>query len=158
MARIVLTCGAEVLVDDADIPLVGQYKWHLSHNGYVVRRVRIDGRKPIIYLHRAIMSADWAGDIDHINGDRLDNRRQNLRYATRSENNMNARARKGTASRHKGVTWHKQDRLWWAYIKHEGKQRSLGMHKTEADAARAYNAAAKRLFGDFARLNHIEEN
>jgi len=154
MGSILLKCGATVLVDDADLPIVSRHSWHLSHNGYAIRRERINGRKPVLYLHRAIMSADWDGDVDHINGDKLDNRRCNLRYVTRAQNNMNMRTRRGS-SRFKGVVWHKQDRRWWAVIKAEGKQRSLGTYATQEEAAAAYNVAAKRFFGDFARLNEI---
>lgn len=156
MKTINMKCGAKVVVDDEDYDAIARYKWHLSHNGYAVRRERIGGRKPIRYLHRSIMSADWDGDVDHINGDKLDNRRSNLRYATRSENNQNTHSRRGS-SKFKGVVWHKQDRRWWAVIKANGKQHSLGTHATEEDAARAYNAAARRMFGDFARLNPVSE-
>jgi len=92
--------------------------------------------------------------IDHINGDGLDNRRDNLRICTRTENVRCQRKRtKPTSSRFKGVTWHKNHRYWQAAIRKNGERTYLGWFKGEEEAARAYDKAAKRLHGDFASLN-----
>lgn len=94
--------------------------------------------------------------IDHINGNGLDNRRENLRAASQSQNNMNARKRRGkSSSQHKGVRWRPDKGKWHAYIVFDGKQRNLGLYNDEIEAAEAYNAAASVYFGAFARLNDL---
>lgn len=154
MAEVLLQNGAVLLVDDDDLERIGP-KWHVSHNGYAIRRERLpEGRKRVLYMHREIMGSDDR-DVDHVNGNRLDNRRCNLRFATRTENNANSKLRVGCTSVFKGVFHHKHCDRWWAYIGNKGKRLSLGYYKTEIDAARAYNAAALEVFGDFARLNPV---
>lgn len=154
MKEITLKCGAVVFVDDGDHELVAAHNWHVSHNGYAVRRVRKpDGTKPIIYMHREIFGMT-AGDIDHADGNRLNNTRSNLRDATRTQNNANSRMR-GGSSQFKGVCWHRQIRRWIAYISFGGKRKHIGTFRQERAAAEAYNEAAKKLFGEFARLNPV---
>jgi HNH endonuclease len=98
-----------------------------------------------------------AGEIDHINGDCLDNRRENLRKATRSQNMANQPKIGGTWSSHyKGVTWFKQRQKWRAQIKIEGRNHHLGLFINEDDAAKAYDEAAFQAFGEFAHLNFKE--
>lgn len=105
-------------------------------------------------MHRQVLGfPSRALDVDHINGDTLDNRRVNLRACSRSQNNMNARKRPNTTSRFKGVCWLSRDRRWVAQIAVGGKQTKIGYFKTEVEAARAYNAAAAANFGEFARTN-----
>ncbi len=94
-------------------------------------------------------------DVDHINGNRLDNRKCNLRLATRSQNLQNSRKRTGCSSRFKGVNWLGQNKRWRARIKVFGKEIALGCFISELEAAEAYNKAAKEHFGDFAKLNEI---
>ncbi|WP_412102526.1 HNH endonuclease [Paenibacillus alvei] len=95
--------------------------------------------------------------VDHINGDPLDNRRENLRVATRNENCRNRRRRKRYKYRFKGVTYDKDKVVnkWRARISYEGKRHCLGYFYTETEAAKAYNEAAIRLHGEFASLNVI---
>jgi hypothetical protein len=93
--------------------------------------------------------------VDHENQDGLDNRRANLRIATRSQNNANQRRRKDNTSGYKGVVWHKRERRWQAQIQVEGKCLYLGGFDDPKDAAQAYNVAAFTHFGEFARLNEI---
>ena len=95
------------------------------------------------------------GDVDHWNGDGLDNRRRNLRAATPSQNQHNRRKRLGCSSRFKGVHWHKRHGKWAAKIRIDGRQLHLGYFPVERDAAAAYNLAANQEFGEFALTNEI---
>lgn len=106
-------------------------------------------------LHRLVIGAKSGQLVDHINGDGLDNRRENLRIATRSQNKQNARGHINSSSRYKGV--HVVRGTYHAYIQHEGKLQRLGKYPTELDAAKAYNEAATRYFGQFAKLNEVTE-
>jgi len=104
------------------------------------------------------MSADDPSkDVDHINGDRLDNRSSNLRFATRQQNSGNRGANSRNKSGYKGVNLHDPDRMVWkAQIMDNGKKRSIGYFATAAEAALAYNAEAVKVFGEFAFLNTVE--
>jgi len=95
--------------------------------------------------------------IDHINGNGLDDRRANMRTCTNQQNMRNLRKRRSGSSIYKGVYYDKRRRTWYARICHNGKNIHLGTFATEIEAARAYDRAARRLFGEFARLNFPDE-
>ena len=148
-----LTQGLFALVDEADVELVSGYTWHAKRaseargwyaiaSGRGLRRLR---------MHRLLLD-EPTGDVDHINGNGLDNRRSNLRPADRSHNLANSRKRADTSSRFKGVYFCRANGRWAAEAT-KGKKQFLGYHDAEEDAARAYDAAARRLFGEFASLN-----
>lgn len=145
---------AFALVDDEDFEAVSALAWHLTESGYAVWRGREHGRKKTLRMHRLILG-DVKGDVDHIDGNKLNNQRSNLRPATRTQNNGNCRPRSGCSSRYKGVAWVRNYGKWWAYINLNGKRKNLGYFDDEMDAARAYNAAAIQVFGEFARPNSI---
>jgi hypothetical protein len=105
-------------------------------------------------LHRFILDAPSALEVDHINGNGLDCRRSNLRLATHKQNLRNQAAHSGT-SRYKGVSWNRQRNGWDAQICLNGKNRYLGRFRTEVEAAKAYNEGARLHFGEFARLNEV---
>lgn len=156
MKTLRLKSGAEVLVDDEDFDFVSQYSWHVSHNGYAIRRaVEPSGRKRVIYMHKELMTPSPGHEIDHADMNKLNNCRSNLREASRTLNNANHRPREGCSSKFKGVAWHKNYKRWWSYINKNGKRLSLGYFYDEVEAAKAYNAAAQLLFGEFARPNVI---
>lgn len=93
--------------------------------------------------------------IDHINGDKSDNRFENLRLSNQSQNSANSRTPKNNTSGFKGVCWHKKAKKWAARIKVNRQEIYLGLFKTKEEAAEAYNKAALEHFGEFARLNEI---
>ena len=154
-----LTDGRHFLVDASDVELVRQFHWHAACRGrYVARNKKNEVGEwgALEYLHRYLMSPTNGLHVDHANGDGLDNRRSNLRLATRFENLRNQRKQKNRSSKFKGVTWHAARGKWRAQIDTKGLPRSeghLGYFMSEEAAAVAYDAAAIRIFGEFARLN-----
>jgi HNH endonuclease/AP2 domain len=156
MKELNLYKGLKAQVDDADYEALKHLKWGFDGR-YAYTREKVETLDGVItvkktYLHRCIMKTPKGLDTDHINGDKLDNRRENLRITTRSQNNMNQKKTRGT-SKYKGVHWHNQRNKWKAEIKINGKAKYLGLFLTEYEAAMAYNEAAKEKFLSFARLN-----
>lgn len=152
-----LSQGLVALVDEADFAKVmAAGSWHAHFDGwtyYARRNVWRDGKCHTVRMHNFITGWSY---VDHVNGDGLDNRRANLRQATRGQNMANRRTPRTNRSGFKGVAKHRSGR-WQARIWHERRMRSLGLFATPEDAARAYDAAAKELFGEFARPNFPEE-
>ena len=107
-------------------------------------------------MHRMIMQAPKGVEVDHINGNGLDNRRENLRLATRHENCRNARKQQGCSSRYRGVSWYKTKQRWESRLNFNGRLYHLGYHDDEEDAARIYDNKARELFGDFVTVNFPE--
>jgi hypothetical protein len=154
--RIPLTQGRFAKVDPEDYPWLAQFRWHGKTNAtavYAVRTVTEDGRTRRIYMHRQIMNTPDHLVCDHVNHDGLDNRSANLRNCTPAQNNANRRPRRATSSRYIGVAWDRARRKWAAHVKKDGRQRNLGLFEDEIAAARARDAAAKKLHGAFAKLN-----
>lgn len=119
--------------------------------------MRTEKRKAI-YMHLEIMSVPDGMEVDHINGNGLDNRRENLRLCTRAQNRMNSVKRIGKSSTFNGVYWHKNCRKWRASLKLDGKEIHIGYFNTELDAAEAYDEKAFELFGEFAKPNFKDAN
>lgn len=155
MKTIQLTKGKFAIVDDDDYDWIMKWKWYVNSNGYAVRAIRNASTHKDIRMHREIANTPEGMDTDHINGNKLDNRKCNLRICTRSENHRNRCKLQGTASRYKGVTWNDRLKKWQTRIDIPGKQIYLGYYNNEISAALAYNEAAKRIFGEFAKLNII---
>lgn len=143
------------LVDASDYDFLMEWTWQYSE-GYAKRSVYGDSPRRVIAMHGAILGTPDGLEPDHINGNRIDNRRRNLRPATHQQNMWNRKAVTGSSSTHKGVDWYAASGSWRAYIKIDGKQKHLGCYAHEDDAARAYNKAAIALHGAFARLNLVE--
>lgn len=163
--EIILTQGYTTVVDDKDSDLA-ELKWHahVSFDGcriYVETKVRDkdrQGKQLALKLHRVILERSLGRkllkeeDVDHISMDGLDNRRSNLRVATRSQNSQNTPKRRNNTSGYKGVIWHKRNKKWYARIGYKGKSISLGLHDTPEQAYEAYKRAALELFGEYARF------
>lgn len=157
MKKITLTNGYEATVD-----LEPQHKYYaiVTHgNPYAIRHVRRPGGKQITqYLHREILGLE-PGDprqVDHINGNTLDNRRENLRICDCTENNCNVPCRSNNTTGYKGVGWRKERGKYRARIKLNGKETHLGYYDDPVIAAIAYDAAARKYHGEFAYLNFPE--
>lgn len=160
MAELKFTHGT-VLIDDDDFDRISQRRWCLRPDGYVVSHKVSNGKYKLVWLHRFIMKLadDDPHDVDHKNGNRLDYRKSELRIATRAQNAANRQPNTGSkTSRFKGVSWHTQSGKWAAHIQSRvngNRPKNLGHFVDETEAARAYNTAALKLWGEFARLNPV---
>ena len=142
------------LVDNEDFEIVSRYKWSLQKNrgaSYAQAKIKIRGKWGNILMHRMILKAKKGQEIDHQDGDGLNNQKTNLRFCTNSQNQMNKKGWGG--SKYKGVCWHKPSKKWGVYIKVNDKQIHLGLFDSEIDAAKAYDKAAIKYFEEFARTN-----
>lgn len=156
-----LRCGA--IIDAGDLARVQPDSWYVDRVGYVCRTgSRKERPRPTHRLHRVILDVPDGATIDHVNGDPLDNRRQNLRVCSNRENSLNAARSARNTSGFKGVSWARRQRRWRACIaagalREDGTRRNLhlGYFLAAADAARAYDAAARQHFGEFARCNGV---
>lgn len=158
MKEIPLTQGMVALVDDEDYELVSQYRWQALRGRRTfyaqAKTPRRDGRQTSMSMHRLILGL-MGGTLhaDHINGDGLDNRRNNLRPATRTQNARNRRLDYNSVSGFKGVTAGRSGRGWQARIRVGNTLLHLGTFDTPQQAARTYDSKARDLFGEFAWLN-----
>jgi len=154
MREIELTQGKVALIDDEDWPLVSQHTWHAAKSSdlWYARTTKRKTRMRV-FMHRLIMNPPRGLDVDHINGDGLDNRKQNLRQATDSQNQQNRHRLSTNTSGYRGVTFHKKLNKWQAGIKKFGHSYYLGLHPTAESAALAYDLKAREIYGEGARLN-----
>lgn len=144
------------LIDRDDFERVTRSKWYFNQ-GYAFATTCKYLPKHHKRLHAFVLKAEPGQIIDHISGDRLDNRKQNLRIVTQAENAKNARRPTfpGKTSRFKGVCWSRHDGKWFAQIGSDNVRHDLGLHDDEVAAAQAYDVAALRLHGEFARTNEM---
>ena len=145
-----LTKGQNAIVDAVDFEWLSQWNWSAYWNKCTKSFYAQRGLPPQLWMHSFILGCKKGEEGDHKNHDTLDNRRENLRKATRSENARNMRISTNTSG-YRGVCWH-QNR-WVAMIKIHQKPIYLGRFRSKEDAARAYDAAAKIHHGEFATLN-----
>lgn len=156
MWKIPLTKGKEAIVDEDDFKKFGLLNWHVNSgkNLYAATSYRDkNGKQKKLSLHRAIMGSPKGLVVDHINGDTLDNRKSNLRVCTIKENSRNRVKRTQGTSLFKGVYKPKNNKKFIAQIVVEDTCRYLGSFFTEFEAAKAYDIAADKFFGNFANKN-----
>lgn len=156
MREVPLTQGFVAFVDDEDYEKVSEFSWYIHQKKlrpdcYAATTISVDGKRKEVKMHRCIMQATPNEIIDHIDGNPLNNRKENLRVANHTTNRQNSIKRTGL-SQYKGVTKAYKDR-WRSRITINKKVVFLGYFNNEIDAAKAYDTAAKKHFGDFARLN-----
>ncbi len=160
MKEIQLTQGKVALVDDDMFDYLNQWKWQANQKQnkrfYAYRGKKIDGKYTMIYLHRFILNlTDKKILVDHINMNPLDNRKENLRICTYSQNQMNKIVQKNNISGYKGVHFDKRTNKFFSYLTLNKKRYWLGYFIDPIDAAKAYNKAAIKFHGEFAKLNEI---
>lgn len=150
MKEIKLTQGKIAFIDDEDYEIVSQFKWYYHQTGYAFTS---DGKGGKLRMHYAIMARLPKFQVDHINGNRLDNRRHNLRHVKALYNCWNKGLPSNNTTGYKGVDWDKKAKKWRARIKINYKNYYLGTFDNALDAAQAYNNAALENFGKYTRLN-----
>ncbi len=148
MKQIQLTKNQFAIVDDDLFDYLNRLKWHYN-NGYA--KTYQNGRH--IRMHRLIMKAEPSQQIDHRNGNKLDNRRENLRFCTTQQNNRNAKIRKDNTSGYKGVSLDKSTGHWKPLIYVDGKAKTCGQFKSKRHAALAYDMWSVFFYGEFANTN-----
>ncbi len=156
-----LTQGKYAKVDPEHYDWLRKYNWYAhkhkdSNTYYAWSSKSIRGKHKIVVMHRLIMSAKEGEEFDHRNQDGLDNRKQNLRKCTSSQNKANVKkpkCRNESQSIYKGVCWHKPSSKWRAEITCKKKHYWLGVFDSELEAAETYDKRAKELFGEFACIN-----
>lgn len=155
-----LTRGMVAIVDSDDLEKLSSCKWYAGNNSgkfYARREIYKDGIKKSLSMHRVIMNAPNGIIVDHINGNTLDNRKENLRFCTVNENQMNRIISKNNTSGYKGVRLADcKTEKWEAHLVFKGKYIYLGLFNTPEEAAIAYNNGATKHFGKFALLNKIK--
>lgn len=145
MKTISLTKGKVALVDDQDYEWLNNWTWHCTSHHYAARRA--NGK--LVYMHRLIMNPPSGKEVDHIDHNPLNNQRSNLRCCTHQQNQMYQGIQKNSTSGFIGVHYDKRHHVWQAQIQHT----YIGTYPTKELAAKAYDMAAQKLYGDFANLN-----
>jgi len=155
MKEIKLTKGYVALVDDDDFKYLSQYNWIATVGRHTVYAIKSKSRE---WMHRVIMNTPKSKEVDHIDGNGLNNSRSNLRNCSHKENSWNRKSQKGSISKYVGVSYDKFRKLkrWRASLYHEGKFMSIGVFKTEREAALARDKAILRYRSDFAKLNILK--
>lgn len=149
MKYIKLNKGKRTKVDNDCYDELSKFKWYVCNKGYANRIVD----KKRVSMHRLIIQTPKGFDTDHVNGDRLDNRKSNLRICTRSQNNMNRITPRNSTSGHKGVHFRRRGvKVWRAVIHFDGIKKALGYFEKKEDAVSAYKKAAKIYHGEFANF------
>lgn len=154
MKEISLTKGKTAFISDIDYERVSQHSWCMTPHGYAKARIN----KKYVLMHRWIMGAKDGEMMDHVNGNKLDNQRENLRLCTCSQNFANKATNANSISGYKGVTWNKDHGKYRARLTIHRAEIFLGYFEDPKDAARAYDRSAREHFGEFAHPNFLEES
>lgn len=159
MKRIKLTQGKFALVSNIDYAYLNQWKWYALKRRYIwyaQRNIQLKHKRTTELMHRVILGRKDCQhfiEVDHKDGNGLNNQRYNLRSSNSRQNKYNRTNYKNSKSGYKGVFWHKHANKWVVQIHINGKTTHIGLFDDVIDAAKAYNIAAKKYHGKFARLN-----
>lgn len=147
-------CGTEILIDDEDFGLVSAYVWTITDRGYAHCITSVNGKTNTIRMHRLIMGCETHDkiQIDHINCEKLDNRKSNLRKCDSFQNMLNVGMLTSNTSGFKGVCWVPRKKKWVARISFNGKRQYLGFYKEKYEAYFAYCCAAVKIHKEFANF------
>jgi hypothetical protein len=149
MREIPLSQSQVVLVDDADYPLLSDFKWCYrserdGRQGYAVRHVKVEGKDRLAYLHREIMQPPEGMEVSYLNHDRLDCRRENLRVVSKQEARQHHRVRRDSQSGVKGVRYNPESETWSAYVYRHGNAYHVGTFPYQHQAERAYEEELRK--------------
>lgn len=150
MKKIKLTQNQYALVDNEDFERLDKFKWHIKKQSNSSYAARTKNNKTL-RMHRIITDCPKDMVVDHINGDGLDNRKENLRVCTRKENSMNRKLNKNNSLNYKGVRLHTPSSKYQVRL----RQKHIGLFDCIHKAAKAYNKAALEMFKEFAKLNEV---
>ena len=153
MKLVKLTQNKEAFVDDEDYEYISKWKWYYKQ-GYACRNIPDNGKQKTVLMHTCIIHCPMYKDIDHINRNKLDNQRENLRLATRSENQINSSKKIGSSGL-KGVLLKKGRTKYHSLIEWKKRKIFIGSYHTKEEAANMYNLYAYQLYGEFAYLNSV---
>ncbi len=158
MQRISLTQGKFALINNEDYILLSNYNWCVIKGDRTFYAYCKINNKTIL-MHRLIMKAKKGQQVDHINHNGLDNRKYyNLRFADNSQQSQNSRKKRDCSSKYKGIYWDKKRKRWHLRIYVDNKYIHLGYFKNEIEAAKIYDQAALKQFGEYACLNFPQLN
>jgi len=149
MKKISLSQGKVAVIDDEDFAEINKYKWYFD-NGYAIRNITVGEKRTRLSMHRFILKVKKGIEVDHKNGYGLDNRKENIRICTRSQNNINKGKYKSNISGFKGVS--ESQKKWKAQIQINGKKIDLGRFKTKEIAYKIYCEAAIKYHGEFSHI------
>lgn len=155
-------CGKDVLVDDEDYDYINLYDLHVNKNNYVICKPKKKYKKMGLFssmaLHKVLMLPEKTGrsiNVDHKDGNELNNQKSNLRVCTHQENMFNRKLHSHSKCKYKGLAWKKSIQKYEVKIQLNKKCMYIGVFENEIAAANAYNYYAKLYFGEFARLNDV---
>lgn len=158
MKKIPLTQGQFALVDDEDFEYLNRHKWYALKSGktyYARRNVVSFGKRISILMHKAIVSAPPGKEVDHEDGNGLNNQKSNLRTCTHKENTRNRFHNNTAESGFKGVYWNPNNKRWFVSVRTIAGLKHIGYFDDKTEAARHYNLASKEHFGKYAKYNKV---
>lgn len=151
--------GEEFYFDIEDYDNIKNYCWWKHHTGYIMADSFTNGKRKTIYLHKLVMKCPYSGRfqiVDHINGNKIDCRKNNLRYATAQQNNQNHKLNKNNKSGYSGVQWNRWHKVWDVCISIDGKRTYVGTSKDKNEAICMRKNAEKQYYGEWVRDSNAD--